>query len=180
MSKIGLNPIKIEDGVTVSVDATVVTVIGPKGELKVTLPEFINAKNEDGQIILEIQNVDEPHQRSMHGTTRMLIANAIEGVKNGYKKKLEIHGVGFRVKQEGTGISMSLGWNHPVVFQPVDGITLEVPDETTVIVSGIDKQLVGEYAAKIREIKKPEPYKGKGIRYEGEYVRRKSAKSAKA
>jgi large subunit ribosomal protein L6 len=180
MSKIGSNPIKIEDGVTVSVDNSIVTVSGPKGELKVTVPEFITVKIEDGQVTIEIKDEEEAFQRSMHGTVRMLIANAVTGVKDGYKKKLEIHGVGFRVKPDGAGISMSLGLNHPVVIQPAEGITLEVPDETSIVVSGINKQLVGEFAAKIREIKKPEPYKGKGIRYEGEYVRRKSAKSAKA
>lgn len=179
MSKVGLNPIKIEDGVQVEIVDKVVTVKGPKGELKVELPWKLDAKVENGEVLV---SVDEANKigKSLHGTFRMLIANSVEGVKNGFKKNLELVGVGYRARMEGADLILSLGLNHPVVFPTPEGLSVEVPEETKIIVSGIDKQKVGEHAARIRETRKPEPYKGKGIRYEGEYVRRKSAKSAVA
>jgi large subunit ribosomal protein L6 len=179
MSKIGLDPIKIEDGVQVEVADKMVTVKGPKGELKVELPWKVNAEVKDGQVLVTITEEDKIG-KSLHGTFRMLIANAMEGVKNGYIKNLELVGVGYRARMEGTSLVLNLGLNHPVKFDSPEGITVEVPEETKIIVSGIDKQKVGEHAARIREVRKPEPYKGKGIRYEGEYVRRKSAKAAVA
>ena len=132
---------------------------------------------ENNEII--VSRKDETKQaKSDHGTYRMLINNAIYGVKNGYTKNLELVGVGYRARMDGTKLVMSLGWNHPVEVVPYDGITIEVPEETKIVIKGYDKQKVGEFSAKIREIRKPEPYKGKGIRYEGEYVRRKSSKSS--
>lgn len=177
MSRIGLQPIKIEEGVTVLVNGKDVTVTGTKGEIKITLPKDVAVEVKENEMFLS--STEETKQsNSNHGTFRMLIANAIEGVKNGFEKKLELVGVGYRAKMEGLALSMNLGWNHPVKVEPIDGITIEVPDETKVIIRGYDKQKVGQFAAKIREIRKPEPYKGKGIRYEGEYVRRKSSKSS--
>ncbi|KKR05655.1 MAG: 50S ribosomal protein L6 [candidate division WS6 bacterium GW2011_GWF2_39_15] len=179
MSKIGLNPITIEEGVEVTINGKEVTAKGPKGELKVTVPFKINVEVKDNQILLTRK--DEMKQsKALHGTFRALVANIVNGVKNGYSKKLEVVGVGYRVRLDGTALVMNLGLNHPITMTPPEGITLDVPDETTIVVNGVDKQLVGEYAAKIRETKKPEPYKGKGIRYEGEYVRRKSAKASVA
>jgi large subunit ribosomal protein L6 len=179
MSKIGLDPVKIADGVQVEVADKMVTVKGPKGELKVELPWKVSAEVKDGQVLVTISEEDKIG-KSLHGTFRMLIANAVEGVKNGYTKNLELVGVGYRARMEGTSLVLNLGLNHPVKFDSPEGITVEVPEETKIIVSGIDKQKVGEHAARIREVRKPEPYKGKGIRYEGEYVRRKSAKAAVA
>ncbi len=177
MSKIGLNPIKIEEGVTVTVDNSKVTVKGPLGELVTSFPNFLTVEV-NGDIMQVNRLNEEKFTKSMHGTIRSLIANMVVGVKTGYKKKLEIVGVGYRVKMEGNDISMNLGYNHPIKVAVPSNLKVEVPDESTIYVSGIDKQAVGLFAAKVREIKKPEPYKGKGIRYEGEYVRRKSAKSA--
>jgi large subunit ribosomal protein L6 len=179
MSKIGINPIKIEDGVTVKIEKDTVVVNGPLGEIVVNYPESIKIVDEAGEIIVSRKNETKP-AKSMHGTVRMLVANAVLGVKNGYTRKLEIHGVGYRVAQEGVNISLSLGLNHAIKVEPIEGTELVVEDETTILVKGFDKQKVGEMAAKIRELKKPEPYKGKGIRYEDEYVRRKSAKVATA
>jgi large subunit ribosomal protein L6 len=177
MSKVGLNPIKIEDGVQVEIVDKMVTIKGPKGELKVELPWEVTAEVKDGNVLVTIKESTKVN-KSLHGTFRMLIANSMEGVKNGYVKNLELVGVGYRARMEGTALMLSLGLNHPIKFETPEGITVEVPEETKIVVSGIDKQKVGEHAARIREVKKPEPYKGKGIRYEGEYVRRKSAKAA--
>lgn len=177
MSRIGLQQIKIEDGVTVTLNAKDVLVKGPKGELKVTLPWKLDLTIADGIVNVK-RDGNEIETKAIHGTFRMLVANAMEGVKNGFVKKLELVGVGYRARMEGTTLVMNLGLNHPIKFDTPEGMTIEVPDETHIIISGIDKQKVGQIAAKIREMKKPEPYKGKGIRYEGEYVRKKSAKSA--
>jgi large subunit ribosomal protein L6 len=177
MSRIGLNPIKIEEGIQVTVNGREVVIKGPKAELKVTLAENIKAEIKDNEIILA-RDIETKQAKSDHGTYRMLIANAIEGLKNGFTKTLELVGVGYRARMEGTTLVMSLGWNHPVKVEPYEGIDIEVPTETKIVIKGYDKQRVGEFAAKIREIRKPEPYKGKGIRYEGEYVRKKSSKSA--
>ncbi|MGI5897736.1 MAG: 50S ribosomal protein L6 [Candidatus Dojkabacteria bacterium] len=177
MSRVGLEPIKIEEGVEVVVIENEVTVTGPLGELKITLPEGISCNIENGEVTVAREN-DEKQSKSNHGTYRMMIKNAIEGVKNGFEKKLELVGVGYRARMEGQTLVMSLGWNHPVKIEPTEGITIEVPEETKITIKGYDKQKVGEFTAAIREIRKPEPYKGKGIRYEGEYVRRKSSKSS--
>ena len=177
MSRIGLKPIKIEEGVTVLINDSEVTVTGPKGEIKISLPMDVAAEIKENEIFLTAKE-ETKQSHSNHGTLRMIIANAVEGVKNGFEKKLELVGVGYRAKMEGLNLSMNLGWNHPVKVEPIEGITIEVPEETKIVIKGYNKQKVGEFAAKIREIRKPEPYKGKGIRYEGEYVKRKSSKSS--
>jgi large subunit ribosomal protein L6 len=177
MSRIGLKPIKIEDGVTVLVSDADITVTGAKGEIKLTLPSDVKAEIKENEILFSNTN-DTKQSHSDHGTYRMIVANAVKGVKDGFEKKLELVGVGYRARMEGIDLVMSLGWNHPVKVSPIEGITIEVPEETKITIKGYDKQKVGEFAAKIREIRKPEPYKGKGIRYEGEYVRRKSSKSS--
>lgn len=176
MSRVGLNPIKIEEGVSIALEGKDVIVKGPKGEIKVTLPWKIDVEQKDGFLYVKRKD-DEIETRQLHGTYRMILNNAIIGVKDGFVKNLELVGVGYRARMEGTTLVMNLGLNHPVKFETPEGMTIEVPDETKVIIKGIDKQKVGEFAAKIREVRKPEPYKGKGIRYQGEYVRRKSSKA---
>lgn len=177
MSRIGKNPIKIEKGVDVSIKDRNVMIKGPKGALEIELPFKLNAKVEDDEIL--VSRIDEEKlSKSMHGTYRMIIANAIEGVVKGYERKLELVGVGYRARLEGTTLVMTLGWNHPIKVEPYEGIEIEVPEETKIVIRGIDKQKIGEFAAKVRAIRPPEPYKGKGVRYAGEYVRRKSSKSS--
>lgn len=179
MSRIGLEPIKIEEGINVSVNGQEVVVSNPKAEMRITLPEEITVEIKDNMINLVRKN-EAKQSKSNHGTYRMLVANAIEGLKNGFTKTLELVGVGYRARMEGEVLVMSLGWNHPVKVQPYQGIEIEVPNETKIVIKGYNKQKVGEMAAKIRGIRRPEPYKGKGIRYEGEYVRKKSSKSSVA
>lgn len=179
MSRVGFNPITIEKDVQVSINGSDMAFKGPKGELKLTLPEGITA-DIDGETINVKRSSETKAVKSLHGTFRSLIANQIKGVKDGYQKKLEVSGVGYRVKMNGVKLEMTLGWNHPVFVEPPMGITFETPDEVTILVSGIDKELVGKVAARVREYRKTEPYKGKGIKYEGEYVRRKSAKKSAA
>ena len=176
MSRVGLNPITIEEGVQVTVDGNIVTISGDSKELKISFPDVLTVDVNDNVVQVNRKD-DEKYSKSIHGTIRMLISNAIYGIKNGFEKKLELVGVGYRAKMEGTTLVMSLGLNHPVKFESPEGITIEVPEETKVILKGYDKQKLGEFAAKVRATRKPEPYKGKGIRYEGEYVRRKSSKS---
>ena len=177
MSRIGLQPITMQEGVEVNINKKDVLVKGPKGQIELTLPLHINAEIKDNEILLTRE--DETKQsKSSHGTFRMLVANAVHGVKDGFEKKLELVGVGYRARLEGTKLVMTLGWNHPVEMEAPEGIEFEVPEETKVTIKGYDKQKVGEVAAKIRAVRKPEPYKGKGIRYEGEYIRRKSSKSS--
>ncbi|MCC7289929.1 50S ribosomal protein L6 [bacterium] len=176
MSRVGLNPIKIEEGVQVTLEGKDVLIKGPKGELKITLPWKLDLDIKEGVVAVK-RTEEDLKTKASHGTFRMLIDNAIEGVKNGFNRNLELVGVGYRARMEGTALVMNLGLNHPVKFEAPEGITIEVPEETKIFIKGIDKQKVGEFAAKVREFKKPEPYKGKGIRYEGEYVRRKSSKS---
>lgn len=176
MSRIGLEPITIEEGVDVKIEKGVLTVSGDGKELSINIPEVLDIKIEDNIINISRKN-EEKQSKSIHGTIRMLINNAIYGIKHGFEKKLELVGVGYRARMEGTTLVMSLGWNHPIKIECPQGITFEVPDETKITIKGYDKQKVGEFAAKIRAIRPPEPYKGKGIRYEGEYVRRKSSKS---
>lgn len=175
MSRIGIQPVKIEEGVTVEVKDSVVSFKGAKGELALNIPGGLTVEVKDGEVIVGRLDETKP-TRSLHGTIRSLIANNVKGVKEGYRKTLNLVGVGYRVNLQGSKISMNLGWNHPVEFVAPEGITFEVPDETTINVDGIDKQLVGEVSAKIRAVRKPEPYKGKGIRYSDEQVRRKSRK----
>jgi large subunit ribosomal protein L6 len=180
MSRIGKLPIPVPSGVEVTLDSSVVTVKGPKGTLSHTVASPITVdKDEDGAIAVARPD-DERLSRSLHGLTRTLIANMVTGVTQGYEKKLEIVGVGYRVLSKGpTQLEFQLGFSHPVVFDAPDGITFSVEGPTKFGVAGIDKQLVGEVAANIRKLRKPEPYKGKGIRYAGEQVRRKVGKAGK-
>ncbi len=177
MSRVGNNPIKIEEGTEVNITGKVVSVKGPLGTLTVDLPGVLDAKVEDGNVIVSSKS-DDKKSKSLHGTFRSLVANAVVGVKDGYVKNLELVGVGYRARMEGSKLIMSLGLNHTIDFETPEGLKMESPDETKIVISGIDKQQVGEFAAKIREVRKPEPYKGKGIRYQGEHVRKKSAKSS--
>ena len=178
MSRIGRLPIDIPAGVDVKIDGQDVTVKGPKGELSLTVAEPIQVKLEENQVLVTRPD-DERNSRSLHGLTRTLINNQIIGVTQGYSKGLEIVGTGYRVAQKGSSIEFALGFSHPVTVEPPAGITLTVEGNNKVTVAGIDKQAVGEAAANIRKIKKPEPYKGKGIRYAGEVVRRKAGKAGK-
>ena len=178
MSRIGRLPIDIPAGVDVKVDGSAVSVKGPKGELALTVSRPIEVKIEEGQVVVSRPD-DERESRSLHGLTRTLINNNIIGVTQGYTKGLEVVGTGYRVAQKGTAVEFALGFSHPVLIEPPAGITLTVEGNNKITVAGIDKQAVGETAANIRKIKKPEPYKGKGIRYAGEVVRRKAGKSGK-
>jgi len=171
-------PIPVPTGVTVDIDGRAVTVKGPKGELKLNVAAPIEVALEDGQVIVTRPD-DERASRSLHGLTRTLIANQIIGVTDGYSKGLEIVGTGYRVQAKGNSLEFALGYSHPITFDPPAGITFEVEGNTKVTVRGIDKQAVGEVAANIRKLRKPEPYKGKGVRYAGENVRRKAGKSGK-
>lgn len=177
MSRIGNSEIKIEEGVQITNEGKDINVKGPMGELKFTLPWKLDIEISEG-IVKIVRKDDEIETRAIHGTWRMIIANAIKGVKEGFVKNLELVGVGYRARMEGTTLVMSLGLNHPVKFDAPEGITIEVPEETKIIIKGIDKQKVGQFAANLRARRKPEPYKGKGIRYEGEYVRKKSSKAS--
>jgi large subunit ribosomal protein L6 len=178
MSRIGRLPIDIPAGVDITVDGSAVSVKGPKGELALVVASPIEVKVEDGQVVVTRPD-DERDSRSLHGLTRTLIANNIVGVTQGYSKGLEIVGTGYRVQQKGSSLEFALGFSHPVTVDPPAGITFAVEGNTKLTVQGIDKQQVGEVAANIRKIRKPEPYKGKGVRYAGEVVRRKAGKSGK-
>jgi len=178
MSRIGRLPINIPAGVEVKIDGQQVTVKGPKGELGLTVASPIAVAVEDGQVIVTRPD-DERASRSLHGLTRTLIANQIIGVTEGYSKALEVVGTGYRVQAKGSSVEFALGYSHPITVDPPAGITFTVEGNTKLIVSGIDKQAVGEVAAQIRKLRKPEPYKGKGVRYQGENVRRKAGKSGK-
>ena len=177
MSRIGRLPITIPAGVTVSVDGQDVAVKGPKGELALTVAKPIEVTVEEGQVLVSRPD-DERASRSLHGLTRTLINNNIIGVTEGYTKGLEVVGTGYRVAQKGSAVEFALGFSHPVLIEPPAGITLTVEGNNKLTVSGISKQAVGEIAANIRKQRPPEPYKGKGIRYEGEYVARKVGKRA--
>ncbi len=177
MSRIGKQPIAIPDGVNVAVDPGRVTVNGPLGELTQNVPVRMLIEKEDGQLLVK-RPTERGDDRALHGLTRSLVANMVEGVTNGFEKRLEIQGVGYRASLRGTALELNVGYSHPVVIDAPAGITFEVPVQTEVIVKGIDKQQVGEIAAEIRDVRPPEPYKGKGIRYRGEYVRRKVGKRA--
>lgn len=179
MSRIGNLPVDVPQGVTITVaEGNVIKVKGPLGELQEPIDSLISIEQEEG--ILHVKRANESKRaKSLHGLSRSLINNMVVGVTKGYEKKLEIVGVGYRASKNGKNLDIQLGFSHPLVWQDPEGITTEVPEQTKIIVKGINKQLVGNYAAKIRDLRRPEPYKGKGIRYEGEYVRRKEGKTAK-
>ncbi len=179
MSRIGKEPVKIEEGVSVERDERNLKFKGPLGELGLRLPRDMDVEITDVEIMVK-KLKENKRTQALFGTYRSLINNCIIGVSKGFEKKLEVSGVGYRVKMNGENLEMSLGWNHPVIVSPPEGITFETPDEVSIIVKGFDKQLVGEISARIREYRKTEPYKGKGIKYEGEFVRRKSVKKAVA
>jgi large subunit ribosomal protein L6 len=177
MSRIGKQPIPVPSGVTVSIETGLVRVNGPKGELSERIPRDITVAQEGEQILVQ-RPTDRGEHRALHGLTRSLVFNMVHGVTEGYEKALEIQGVGYRAQKRGNDLELALGYSHPVSVKAPDGIEFEVPQPTRVVVKGISKQLVGEVAANIRKQRPPEPYKGKGIRYEGEYVARKVGKRA--
>ena len=180
MSRIGRAPINVPAGVTVTIDAanSVITVKGPKGELTQNYHARMNVAYENN-VISVTRPSDEKEDRALHGLTRTLIYNMVVGVTEGYSKKLEVNGVGYRVAMQGKALNLTLGYSHPVVVDAPEGITFETPDANTIIIKGINKQVVGETAAFVRSRRAPEPYKGKGIKYEGEKIRRKSGKTGK-
>lgn len=179
MSRIGKQPITVPAGVDVSIDGNTVTAKGTKGELTRGFPEIMIIKREGDEILVERPD-DSREARSYHGLVRTLISNMVEGVSNGFSKKLQLVGVGYRAALKGKDLELQLGFSHPVVVQAPENITFEVPSQTEIIVSGPSKEQVGQVTANIRAWRKPEPYKGKGIRYEGEHVRRKLGKAAKS
>ena len=178
MSRIGKKPVLVPAGVTVTVDNTTVTVKGPKGELTRTFSELISIK-EEGEELLVVRNDDTTDSNAQQGLTRTLLHNMVVGVSEGFEKKLELTGVGYRATLKGKGLDLSLGYSHPVIFACPENISFEVPDNTHITVKGISKEQVGQVAAEIRMKRPPEPYKGKGIHYEGEHIRRKLGKAAK-
>jgi large subunit ribosomal protein L6 len=177
MSRIGRKPITIPSGVTVAVDGSTVKVKGPKGELSRTFESSMKVRQEGNELLVERPN-DEKRERALHGLTRALLANMVTGVTEGFKKTLEIVGVGYRAEKKGKNLVVSVGYSHPVNYPEPEGITLTTPAPTTIVIEGVDKQKVGQVAAELREFRPPEPYKGKGIRYQGEQVRRKAGKTA--
>ena len=179
MSRIGKLPITVPAGVDVNIDGTTVTVKGPKGELSRSFPSIMIIKRDGDDIIVERPN-DSREAKAYHGLVRTLVSNMVEGVSSGFSKKLQLVGVGYRAALKGKDLEMQLGFSHPVLVEAPENITFEVPSQTEIIVSGPSKEQVGQVAANIRAWRKPEPYKGKGIRYEGEYVRRKLGKAAKS
>jgi large subunit ribosomal protein L6 len=177
MSRIGKAPIEIPSGVNVSLSPGRVMVNGPLGELSQQIPVRMQIEQENGTITVT-RPTERGEDRALHGLTRSLIANMVEGVTKGFEKRLELQGVGYRAALQGTDLRLDVGYSHPVVMKPPQGITFEVPVPTQIVVKGVDKQQVGQTAAEVRRVRPPEPYKGKGIRYEGEYVRRKVGKRA--
>jgi large subunit ribosomal protein L6 len=177
MSRIGKKPIEIPEGVSVEIGDGEITVNGPKGELRQTVSPAMRIEQTNGTLSVE-RPTDRGEHRALHGLTRSLIANMVEGVTDGFEKRLQIQGVGYRARLQGKALELAVGYSHPVSIRAPEGIEFEVPQPTEVVVRGIDKQLVGEVAARIRKQRPPEPYKGKGIRYAGEYVRRKVGKRA--
>ncbi|MBD1916059.1 MULTISPECIES: 50S ribosomal protein L6 [Cyanophyceae] len=178
MSRIGKRPIPVPAKVSIVIDGQDIQVKGPKGELSRTLPSGVMVV-QDGETVLVNRKDDSRLARERHGLCRTLVANMVEGVSNGYQKRLEIQGIGYRAQVQGRNLNLSLGYSHPVIFEPPAGIEFVVENNTNVIISGIDKELVGNIAASIRASRPPEPYKGKGVRYAGEQVRRKAGKSGK-
>ena len=177
MSRIGKQPIELPSGVNVAISPGRVQVNGPLGELSQTVPARMKIDQENGNLVVK-RPTERGDDRALHGLTRSLLANMVEGVTKGFEKRLELQGVGYRAAVRGADLELNVGFSHPVVIKPPQGISFDVPDATTVLVKGIDKQQVGEIAAQVRKVRPPEPYKGKGIRYEGEYVRRKVGKRA--
>lgn len=178
MSRIGKKPVEIPSGVTVTINGDTVTVKGPKGELIRSFNPDINITVEDN-IIHVTRPSDSKNHRALHGTTRALLANMVDGVSKGFEKSLELVGVGYRAQKQGKKLVLNVGYSHPVEFEPEEGLEVEVPSNTKIVVKGVSKERVGAFAANIRDVRPPEPYKGKGIRYEGEYVRRKEGKTGK-
>jgi large subunit ribosomal protein L6 len=178
MSRIGRRPIAVPAGVEIDLRGAHITVRGPKGELQRTLPAAMRVQVRDGEVTVERPSEAKPH-RELHGLTRTLVANMVEGVTNGYRKSLEISGVGYRAQKIGDNLQLSLGYSHPVDVEAPEGISFEIDSPTRLSVVGIDKELVGQVAAQVRSKRKPEPYKGKGVRYVGELVRRKAGKTGK-
>ena len=178
MSRIGRKPIAIPAGVDVKVDGATVTVKGPKGTLTQTFNSRISVKVE-GSEILVTRPTDDKEDRSLHGLTRTLVNNMVVGVTEGYSKNLEVNGVGYRVQKQGKNLVMNLGFSHQVIMPEIDGITIDVPNPNAIVISGPDKQKVGQFAAEVREKRPPEPYKGKGIKYADEHIRRKEGKAGK-
>src|SRR3954466_796162 len=177
MSRIGKRPIEVPAGVIVSVDPGRVTVSGPRGELRQDVPQRMQIAQTEGVITVK-RPTERGEDRALHGLTRTLIANMVEGVTKGFEKRLELQGVGYRAALQGTDLRLDVGYSHPVVIKAPQGISFEVPVPTEVVVKGVAKQQVGQIAAEVRKVRPPEPYKGKGIRYQGEYVRRKVGKRA--
>lgn len=178
MSRIGKKPVEIPQGVEVEVEGTFVKVKGPKGELSFKFHPDAIIEKQDGKIVVKRKS-NRPFHRALHGTVRAIIANMIEGVTKGFKKELKVVGLGYRAQLQGNTLVLNVGYSHPVEYKPPDGIKIEVPDPTSIIISGIDKQKVGQVAAEIRAIRPPEPYKGKGIRYADEQIIRKAGKAGK-
>ena len=178
MSRIGKTPIAVPNGVEVTINGRNVTVKGPKGTLSRDIPGEIIVRKEDANVLVERPN-DERQNRALHGLSRTLVNNMVVGVTDGFSKELEIVGVGYRAEAQGQNLRLALGFSHPVIVPAPEGITFEIPAQTRVIVKGIDKELVGQVAADIRSIRKPEPYKGKGVRYLGERILRKAGKTGK-
>ena len=178
MSRIGKKPVVIPAGVDVKIDGNIVTVKGPKGTLTKSFHKDMIIKQEGAEIIVERPSEDKLH-KSLHGLTRTLVDNMVTGVTQGYSKSLDIEGIGYRAQKQGKNLVMNLGYSHQVIVPEIDGITIDVPSQTKIIVNGIDKQVVGQFAAQIREKRPPEPYKGKGIRYTGEHIIRKEGKAGK-
>ncbi len=176
MSRIGRKPIPVPKGVTVTLEGNVVRVKGPKGELQRTLPSAITAAQDNGTVIMSRPS-DEPEHRALHGLSRTLVANMIEGVTKGFSKTLEITGVGYKAEPRPYGLQLALGFSHPVQFKAPAGIKLSAPNPTTVVIEGANKEIVGQVAAELRNLRPPEPYKGKGIKYQGEQIRRKAGKA---
>lgn len=174
MSRIGKNPVIIPQGVDVNIDNHTVTVKGPKGTLTQTFDDAVSISKEEGKIVV---TVADEKKSNLHGLTRTLINNMVIGVTEGFEKALEINGIGYRAQKQGKKLILTLGYSHPIEVEEVEGITIEVPAQNSIIVKGIDKQLVGQVAANIREYRLPEPYKGKGIKYVGEHIRRKEGKA---
>jgi large subunit ribosomal protein L6 len=176
MSRIGRAPVQVPDKVEVDISARTVKVKGPRGELTVPVGRGVEVRQEDGSIVVERQS-DAPEHKAMHGLTRSLIQNAVAGVTEGFTKTLQIQGVGYRGSLQGRDLNLQVGYSHPITVSPREGIDFEMPNPTTIIVRGIDKQRVGQMAAEIRGVRPPEPYKGKGIRYSDEQIRRKVGKA---
>lgn len=178
MSRIGRKPVVIPAGTTVSLDGNNVTVKGPKGTLNSTIHPLMNVAIEGNEVVVTRPN-DAKEARSLHGLSRTIIANMVEGVTDGFKKELEIQGVGYRAAKQGTNLVLNIGYSHQVIVPEKNGITVDVPEPTQIVINGIDKQIVGQFAAEVREKRPPEPYKGKGIRYKGETIIRKEGKAGK-